>query len=95
MAVGTVKFFNDPKGWGIISPEDEGLADVFVHFSQIIGQEGRKTLLANQVVSYHPIKTPKGWQAECVEVVGMSEPEDVEKRKRRREMEAGDANTRK
>lgn len=49
MAVGTVKWFNDEKGFGFLSVE--GGQDVFVHYSEIQG-EGRKTLLEGQSVSF-------------------------------------------
>ncbi|MEZ5296804.1 MAG: cold-shock protein [Ilumatobacteraceae bacterium] len=49
MATGTVKFFNDQKGFGFISRE--GDQDIFVHFSNIEGS-GRKTLLEGQQVEF-------------------------------------------
>jgi CspA family cold shock protein len=49
VAVGTVKWFNDEKGFGFLSVE--GGQDVFVHYSEIQG-EGRKTLLEGQSVSF-------------------------------------------
>jgi len=61
MATGTVKWFNESKGFGFISPSD-GSADVFVHFSAIKGS-GFKTLAEGQQVSYDVEKGPKGLQA--------------------------------
>ena len=49
MAQGTVKWFNDEKGWGFITVE--GQPDVFVHYSEIQG-EGRRTLVEGQTVSF-------------------------------------------
>ncbi|HHE65267.1 MAG TPA: cold-shock protein [Bacteroidetes bacterium] len=50
MPTGTVKWFNDIKGWGFIIP-DEGGEDIFVHYSEI-KQEGFKTLKEGQKVKY-------------------------------------------
>lgn len=61
MATGTVKWFNESKGFGFIS-QDDGGADVFVHFSAI-GGSGFKTLAEGQKVSYEVSPGPKGLQA--------------------------------
>ena len=61
MATGTVKWFNESKGYGFISPSD-GNADVFVHFSAIEG-DGYKSLAEGQAVSFEVEKGPKGLQA--------------------------------
>ena len=61
MQSGTVKWFNDAKGFGFITPKD-GSADVFVHFSAISGS-GFKTLAEGQAVTYQVEKGPKGLQA--------------------------------
>ena len=63
---GTVKWFNDEKGFGFISREGE--RDVFVHFRQIVG-EGRKTLKEGQQVEFTIENGPKGLQAAEVEVI--------------------------
>jgi CspA family cold shock protein len=64
MATGTVKWFNESKGFGFIS-QDDGGKDVFVHFSAIQG-DGFKTLAEGQKVSYDVQDGPKGPQASNV-----------------------------
>jgi CspA family cold shock protein len=65
MATGTVKWFNESKGFGFISPSD-GTADVFVHFSAITSSGGYRTLNEGQAVSYDVESGAKGPQASKV-----------------------------
>jgi CspA family cold shock protein len=64
MATGTVKWFNESKGFGFIAQNDGG-ADVFVHFSAIQGS-GFKTLSEGQAVTFNVENGPKGPQASNV-----------------------------
>jgi CspA family cold shock protein len=61
MATGTVKWFNDSKGFGFITPEGGG-DDLFAHFSAIQSQ-GFKTLTEGQRVNFDITTGPKGQQA--------------------------------
>ena len=61
MATGTVKWFNDSKGFGFITPENGG-DDLFAHFSAIQAQ-GFKTLTEGQRVNFDVTQGPKGAQA--------------------------------
>lgn len=61
METGTVKWFNDTKGYGFISPDDGG-GDLFAHYSEI-RMPGFKTLSENQKVSFEVKHGPKGAQA--------------------------------
>jgi CspA family cold shock protein len=61
MATGTVKWFNDAKGFGFVTPADGG-RDVFAHFSAIQGK-GFRTLKEGQSVSFDVTNGPKGEQA--------------------------------
>ena len=64
MAIGTVKWFNDAKGFGFIQPADGG-ADVFAHFSAI-QMEGFRTLKQGSRVSFEIVKGPKGELAQNI-----------------------------
>ena len=66
MPNGTVKWFNDAKGFGFISPED-GSADVFAHFSAN-NAKGFRSLQEGQRVSYDVAQGPKGAQASNIVV---------------------------
>ena len=61
---GTVKWFNDSKGFGFLT-RDDGQKDVFVHFSAIQG-EGFKSLVEGQKVEFEVVESPKGPAAEAV-----------------------------
>jgi cold shock protein len=67
MAQGTVKWFNDEKGYGFISPDD-GSEDLFVHHSGIAG-DGFKSLDQGAKVSYEATQGKKGMQADNVSAV--------------------------
>jgi cold shock protein len=67
VATGTVKWFNDAKGYGFITP-DAGGKDVFVHFSQI-GGSGFKTLAEGSRVDYEEREGQKGPEATNVSIV--------------------------
>jgi CspA family cold shock protein len=67
VATGTVKWFNDAKGYGFITP-DAGGKDVFVHFSQI-GGSGFKTLAEGARVDYEEREGQKGPEATNVSIV--------------------------
>ena len=67
MPKGKVKWFNDQKGFGFITPDD-GSKDLFVHHSAIMG-EGFKTLAENQQVEYETQQSDKGPRAANVRKV--------------------------
>jgi CspA family cold shock protein len=65
MATGTVKWFNNTKGYGFIAPDDGG-EDVFVHHSAIV-MEGYRKLVEGQKVEFEVTTGPKGLQAQNVQ----------------------------
>jgi CspA family cold shock protein len=67
MATGTVKWFNEAKGFGFITPTD-GSKDLFAHFSEIVGN-GFKTLTEGQQVSFTATQGAKGPQASQIQPV--------------------------
>lgn len=67
MAIGTVKWFNDAKGYGFI--KEEGGEDVFCHYSAISG-DGFRSLAEGQTVEFEMKQGPKGLLAENVRPVG-------------------------
>lgn len=67
MATGIVKWFNDEKGFGFISPDDGG-DDLFAHFSAI-NTAGFKSLKEGQKISFEVAQGPKGRQASNIQLV--------------------------
>lgn len=67
MATGIVKWFNDAKGFGFITP-DEGVDELFAHFSAIVAS-GFRTLKEGQKVSFDVVDGPKGKQAQNIVVI--------------------------
>ena len=72
MAAGTVKWFNDSKGFGFITPEAGG-EDLFAHFSAIQGS-GFKTLAEGQRVTFDVTTGPKGLQASNIRAADYAAP---------------------
>jgi CspA family cold shock protein len=68
MSTGIVKWFNNTKGYGFVTPDD-GDADIFVHFSSI-QMDGFKTLKEGQKVEYEVTEGPKGLHATSIQMAG-------------------------
>lgn len=66
MPTGTVKWFNNAKGYGFILPDDGG-EDLFVHYSSIV-MDGYKTLKAGQIVNFDIVQGGKGFHATNIRV---------------------------
>jgi cold shock protein len=75
MATGLVKWFNDAKGFGFITP-DAGGADVFIHFSAIT-MDGYKTLKQGARVSFDLTEGPKGQHAQNISLIETSEEKSI------------------
>lgn len=76
MATGTVKWFNNAKGYGFIRP-DNGGDDIFAHYSTI-GMEGYRSLKAGQEVSYETSEGPKGLHAQAISPLDKNSIKDVD-----------------
>lgn len=76
MAIGTVKWFNNAKGFGFILPQ-EGGEDLFAHYSAI-DMDGYKTLKAGQTVEFEIIKGDKGLHATQIRVIEDHDTDDSE-----------------
>ena len=75
MAIGTVKWFNDAKGFGFIEPEGGG-ADVFAHFSAV-QMDGFRTLKQGGRVRYDTVEGPKGNLAQNITALDVGSPVEV------------------
>jgi CspA family cold shock protein len=75
MATGTVKWFNNQKGFGFICPE-EGGEDIFAHFSSII-MTGYKSLKAGQRVNFETSNGPKGLHAMNIQDAEVTHEEEA------------------
>ena len=76
MPIGTVKWFNDAKGFGFIEP-DGGGGDIFAHFSAI-KMDGFRTLKQGSKVSFDVVQGPKGLQAQNIELLSAAGPVPAE-----------------
>ena len=74
MATGTVKWFNNAKGYGFIRPDDGG-DDIFAHYSTI-EMDGYKSLKAGQEVTFDTCEGPKGLHAQDINSVNQTTEEE-------------------
>ena len=65
---GTVKWFNEAKGYGFIAPDD-GSKDLFAHFREIQGSDGYRTLAENARVQFDVTQGAKGLQAANIRTI--------------------------
>ena len=65
---GTVKWFNETKGYGFIAPDD-GSKDLFAHFREIQGSDGYRTLAENARVQFDVTQGAKGLQAANIRTI--------------------------
>jgi len=75
MPTGTVKWFNNAKGYGFILP-DQGGEDLFVHYTSIV-MEGYKTLKAGQMVAFDIVKGGKGLHATNIKAPDIKAPDSA------------------
>ena len=68
MAIGTVKWFSNIKGYGFVNTEEDESIDIFAHFSEI-EMDGYKKLNPGHKVQFDLDEGPKGWQAKHIRPV--------------------------
>ena len=71
-STGKIKFFDNKKGYGFIANPDGG--DLFCHYSDILDQEGYKTLTEGDQVEYLAVKADKGWAAKEISLLSPKTP---------------------
>lgn len=89
MQTGTVKWFNNTKGYGFILP-DQGGGDIFAHYSAI-DMDGYKTLKAGQTVTFETEQGPKGLHAKKICALEGGEPTLVVENERLHEAQGSEA----
>jgi CspA family cold shock protein len=65
MAIGTVKWFSNVKGYGFVNTDEDKSVDIFAHFSAI-EMDGYKKLTAGQKIQFDIVKEPNGFQAQHI-----------------------------